>query len=130
MKPIRSSVDTVRRERRDRQVHEPNGPPPSSTQPVGASLRERGRAALLRGDVAQALQYLRHAVQESSEQPAAWQLLGRCFEEIGEEQRARRCYTLAARQAIKAGLDPDELRRLGAAPLYCFVVGTSDSDRH
>ena len=71
--------------------------------------REQGRRALESGDVSEALWYLRRAIETRGEHPTAWHLLGRCFEQIGEEERAQRCYSLAVRQALRLGLDAEAL---------------------
>lgn len=78
-----------------------------------ATWSELGRDSLLAGDAREALWYLRQAVESDSECSVAWQLLGRCFEAMGEEARARRCFTLAFRLSLKAsqisigsGLEP------------------------
>jgi len=66
-----------------------------------------GRDSLLQGEVAEALWFLRKAVEADGDNPFAWQLLGRCFEEMGEERRARNCYGLASRQLLKMGVEQE-----------------------
>src|SRR5262245_28809019 len=61
-----------------------------------------GRDSLLSGDLEEALWYLRQAVETDGGCSIAWQLLGRCFEEMGESLRARRCYSLAFRLYLKS----------------------------
>lgn len=78
---------------------------------IGIDARERrelGRQALLGGDAAHALWHLRHAVEADPDDPRIWQLLGRCFEEIGETKRASMCYAVASRHARLSGHDPEE----------------------
>ncbi len=87
--------------------------------------REQGRRALQSGDVREALWYLRRAIETRSEHPTAWHLLGRCFEQIGQEERARRCYSLAVRQALKLGLDEEAFH---AGPLSFMWNAEEDSD--
>ena len=65
--------------------------------------RDLGRQALDQGDPEEALWCLRRAVELCSDDPGTWQLLGRCFERIGESVRARRCYTVASRQLLRSG---------------------------
>jgi len=76
--------------------------------------RELGRQALLGGDAARALWHLRHAVEADRDDPRTWQLLGRCFEEIGETRRASMCYAVASRHALLSGrgLDDSGIRPL------------------
>ena len=87
--------------------------------------REQGRRALQSGEVREALWYLRRAIETRSEHPTAWHLLGRCFEQIGQEERARRCYSLAVRQALKLGLDEEALN---PGPLSFLWNAEEDSD--
>jgi len=70
--------------------------------------RELGRQALQEGETEEAIWYLRQAVDEDGDNPASWQLLGRCFDEMGETTRARNCYTLAARQIVRSGAEAGE----------------------
>lgn len=67
------------------------------------SWLDLGRQSLLEGDIPDALWCLRRAIELQSDDPLVWKLVGRCFEEMGEEKRARRCYALAARQIATSG---------------------------
>jgi Tfp pilus assembly protein PilF len=73
-----------------------------------------GRDALLAGDPAEGLWFLRHAVQIDGDDAVCWQLMGRCFEMIGEKRRAARCYQIAIRQYAES--DDGDLH-LGKGPL-------------
>ena len=75
------------------------------------SWRDMGRDALLAGDPAEALWFLRHAVEIDGDDAVCWQLMGRCFEEIGEERRARKCYQIAIRQYRESGDVGDRLEK-------------------
>lgn len=75
---------------------------------------DMGRQALDLGDAEEALWCLRRAVELCSDDPDTWQLIGRCFEAIGEPVRARRCYTLASRQLLRSGRRPLVQRADGA----------------
>ena len=104
--------------------------PPEGNHDTMAGLgsdfwRDQGRRALQSGDVREALWYLRRAIESRSEHPTAWHLLGRCFEQIGEEQRARRCYSLAVRQALRLGLDQEAFH---AGPLSFVWNAEEDPD--
>ena len=88
------------------EVVPPRGAP--AADPSAATWSELGRQFLLAGEVPEALWYLRQAVESDSECSNAWQLLGRCFEAMGEELRARRCYTLAFRLSLKTSSQPME----------------------
>ena len=72
--------------------------------------RELGRRYLLAGDAAEALWYLRRAVEDDDEQPVAWWLLGECFEQLGDALRAARCFKVASRQVMRQGMDEGEFR--------------------
>jgi Tfp pilus assembly protein PilF len=79
-----------------------------------------GHGSLEAGDLQNALWHLRHAVEIDGDCIAAWQLLGRCFAEMGEELRSRRCQTLALRLFMKQpsdGLSPIVVPR--REPLDC-----------
>ncbi|HEY3174392.1 MAG TPA: tetratricopeptide repeat protein [Candidatus Polarisedimenticolia bacterium] len=78
--------------------------------------RDMGRDALFSGDPAEALWFLRHAVEIDPDDPLSWQVLGRCFEQIGEQERARKCYRLATRRHLLSGT-PDEQRSSGMLSL-------------
>jgi Tfp pilus assembly protein PilF len=66
---------------------------------------QMGRDSIAEGEISEALWHLRQAVENDSDYITAWQLLGRCFEEMGEEARAQRCFRLAFRLSAKdAGL--------------------------
>jgi len=71
--------------------------------------RELGRQALRGGDAAQALRHLRRAVEVDRDDPVTWRLLGRCFEEIGEQRRAAMCHSVATRQILRIGGSLDDL---------------------
>lgn len=60
------------------------------------------RESILSGDLEEALWHLRQAVEVDRDSVTAWQLLGHCFEQIGEPERARRCYKLAFRLSVAA----------------------------
>ncbi len=70
--------------------------------------RELGRRSLLAGDAAEALWYLRRAVEDNNEHPVAWWLLGECFEQLGDALRAARCFKLASRQVMTQGIDEED----------------------
>ena len=68
--------------------------------------RELGLDALIAGEPAAGLWFLRNAVEIQPDDPPTWQLMGRCFEAMGEEPRAKSCYLLALQQ--HAQTDPND----------------------
>lgn len=80
--------------------------------------------------VTETLRELGFAIENNSEDPIAWQLLGHFLEEIGEENRARHCYTVAARELVKAPR-PDDIAEFDIEPLPFAVFvdrsGTLDN---
>jgi len=71
--------------------------------------RELALDSLVSGEPASGLWFLRNAIELDSNDPETWQLMGRCFEEMGEESRARRCFLLAFRQQALTGLPAQSL---------------------
>ena len=71
-----------------------------------STWRELGMQSLNLGEIEEALWCLRRAIELCSEDPITWQLLGHCFELIGEERRASRCYKFASRQLLRTGHQP------------------------
>src|SRR5262245_60803343 len=67
--------------------------------------RELALDSLMSGEPASGLWYLRNAIDLDADDPETWQLMGRCFEEMGEEARARKCFLLALRQHALSGAD-------------------------
>lgn len=65
--------------------------------------RELALDSLMTGEPASGLWYLRNAIEADADDPETWQLMGRCFEEMGEESRARKCFHLALRQHALSG---------------------------
>ena len=81
----------------------------ASRSSKAAACCKLGHGSLAAGDLQDALWHLRHAVEIDGDCIAAWQLLGQCFAEMGEELRSRRCQTLALRLFMKQpseGLSP------------------------
>ena len=80
--------------------------------------------------VTQTLRELGFGVESRPEDPIAWQLLGHYLEEMGEENRARHCYTVAARELVKRPR-PDDIAELEVKPLPFAVLvdrpGTLDN---
>lgn len=76
-----------------------------------ASWRDMGRDALFGGEPAEALWFLRHALEIDRDDPVCWQLMRRCFEEIGEKIRARQCQQLAIRLSPEPGEDGERPER-------------------
>lgn len=68
--------------------------------------RDLGRDAFLSGETAEALRYLRRAVEFDPDDPETWHILGLCFEELGAEPRADRCFALATRLTARVGGSP------------------------
>ena len=87
----------------------------SSTE--AQAWRELALDSLMTGEPASGLWFLRNAIEADADDPLTWQLMGRCFEEMGEESRARKCFMLALRQHAlsDAGTDP---HRAGSLPLF------------
>ena len=81
---------------------------PSESSDEAQAWRDLALDALMSGEPASGLWYLRNAVDVDADDPETWQLMGRCFEEMGEDSRARKCFLLALRQhALSApGGDP------------------------
>ena len=80
----------------------------SNDETDAAASCRLGRDSLMAGDVSEALWHLRQAVENDADSFTAWQLLGRCFEEMGEEARAQRCYRLAFRLSLKPAKNADQ----------------------
>ena len=69
-----------------------------------------GRESMAAGDLSEALWHLRQAVENDSDYVSAWQLLGKCFRQMGEEARAQRCFRLALRLSSKQSDEPGRTR--------------------
>ena len=90
---------------------------PEDSQRDAQAWRELGLDSLLAGEPASGLWYLRNAIEIDADDPATWQLMGRCFDEMGEESRARKCYILALRQHALPGVNTQSAP---TAPLPMF----------
>ncbi|HKY32317.1 MAG TPA: tetratricopeptide repeat protein, partial [Candidatus Polarisedimenticolia bacterium] len=66
-------------------------PGPSDGPRDAAAWIEMGRGLMGTGDAADALWCLRRAIEIDADDASAWHLLARCFTEIDEPIRARRC---------------------------------------
>jgi len=82
--------------------------------PVATVWCELGRESMAAGDLSEALWHLRQAVEHDSDYVTAWQLLGKCFEQMGEEVRAQRCFRLAFRLLMKEGGSPGRTKKPSA----------------
>lgn len=89
-------------------------PPETSSE---ETWRELGRDAMLAGDPADALWCLRRAIETDADDATAWHLLARCFDEIGERRRARRCHALAARLRMRQAGRGEAVEVAAIAPL-------------
>ena len=76
---------------------------PAEASGDAQAWRELALDSLMAGEPAAGLWFLRNAIEAASDDPETWQLMGRCFEEMGEESRARKCFLLALRQHARSG---------------------------
>jgi len=72
-------------------------------------------------EVTQALEELGLSVHRHPEDPIAWQMLGHYLEEMGDGDRARHCYRVAARELVR-NPRPDEPGIFGVEPLPFAVL--------